>query len=81
MTVASIALRPVIRDIMKMAPSRRWSEAALLAQIRVMMPEAKAIDVQAALIWNQGEQYVESAINREMECDVWFLTRKGVKTA
>lgn len=77
MTVASIALRPVIRDIMKMAPSRRWSEAALLAQIRVMVPDAKAIDVQAALVWNQGQQYVESDINREMECDVWSLSQKG----
>jgi hypothetical protein len=77
MTVASIALRPVIRDIMKMASSRRWSEAALLAQIRVLMPDAKAIDVQAALIWNQGQAYVESGINEEMECDVWTLTQKG----
>jgi hypothetical protein len=80
MTVASIALRPVIRDVMKTAPSRRWSEAALLASVRVMVPDAKAIDVQAATIWNQGKDYVQSGVWEEMDCDVWSLTQKGKDT-
>lgn len=78
MTVASIALRPVVRDVMKMAPARQWSEAGLLAQVRTMMPEAKAIDLMAAMVWNQGKDYVKPGRNDELECDVWTLTEKGL---
>lgn len=77
MTTASVALRPVIREVMKMAPSRRWSETALLTQIRLLVPDAKAIDVSAALTWNHGQAHVDTAHNAELECDVWFLTKKG----
>lgn len=80
MTSASVALRPVIRDIMRAAPSRRWSEAALIAQCRTLDPSARAVDVQAAVVWNQGQGYLASSYNAEMECDMWSLTEKG-KTA
>lgn len=80
MTTASIALRPVVREVMKMAPSRQWSEAGLLAQVRTMMCEAKAVDVLAAVVWNQGKGYVEPGRNEELECDVWTLTQKGLAT-
>lgn len=81
MTTASVALRPVVRDVMKMAPNRQWSEAGLLAQVRTLMPEAKAVDVLAAVVWNQGKDYVKAGRNDELECDVWTLTEKGLATA
>ena len=77
MTAASIALRPVIREIMRAAPSRRWSEAALIAQCRTLDPSARAVDVQAAVVWNQGQGYLASSYNAEMECDMWSLTDAG----
>lgn len=81
MTTASIALRPVVRDVMKMAPARQWSEAGLLAQVRTLMPEAKAVDVLAAIVWNQGQDYVKAGRYEELECDVWMLTEKGLAKA
>lgn len=77
MTTASIALRPMIREIMKAAPSQRWSEEALVSVMNTRIPGVRAVDVQSALIWNLGKSYVDSARNEEMECDVWFLTTKG----
>lgn len=80
MTVASIALRPLVRTLMKMAPQRQWSEAALVAQIRTQVPDAREIDVMAAVVWNQGRGYVAAGRNEELECDVWTLTGKGLVT-
>jgi hypothetical protein len=77
MTTASIALRPMIREIMKAAPSQRWSEEALVAVMNTRIPGARAVDVQSALIWNLKKSYVVSTHHEEMECDVWSLTEEG----
>lgn len=77
MTAASIPLRPVVRDIMRLAPDRKWSEAALLAQCRTQIPDVTATDLSGALTWNLGRGYVDSEFNREMEIDVWYLTERG----
>jgi len=79
MTTASIALRPMIREIMKAAPSQRWSEEALVAVMNTRIPGVRAVDVQSALVWNLGKAYVVSEHNEEMECDVWSLTEAGKK--
>lgn len=79
MTTASIALRPMIREIMKASPSLRWSEEALVSVMSTRIPGVRAVDVQSALIWNLGKSHVESARHEEMECDVWFLTEAGKK--
>lgn len=78
MTAASIPLRPIIREIMKAAPARRWSEKALLVQARQMIPDIEELDLQAALTWNLSKGYVDSEHNRELEVDVWFLTQRGL---
>ena len=80
MTTASISLRPVVREVMKHAPARQWSEAALLAQVRTQMPETRSVDLLAAIVWNQGKGYVDAGLYEEMECDVWTLTKKGLAT-
>lgn len=79
MTTASIALRPMIREIMKAAPSQRWSLEALHAVMSTRMPGVRAVDVESALVWNLGKSYVTSEKNEEMECDVWSLTEAGKK--
>lgn len=78
MTEGSIPLRPIIRDIMKLAKDRKWSEAALLAQVRRTIPDAASNDVLAALIWNDGKGHVTSSFNHEMEVDVWQITERGI---
>lgn len=77
MTAASIALRPKIREVMKAAPSQRWSEEALVAFLQPRIPGARAVDVQSALVWNLGQVYVKSSWSKELECDLWELTESG----
>lgn len=77
MTEASIPLRPIIREIMRAAPARQWSEAALHAQIRGIIPDVESNDVLAALLWNDKKGYVESTYNHELEVDVWKITDRG----
>jgi len=77
MTPASISLRPLIREIMKAAPSQRWSLEALVAVMRTRIPGVRAVDVESALVWNLGKTYVVSSHNEEMECDLWELTEAG----
>jgi hypothetical protein len=79
MTTASIALRPMIREIMKAAPSQRWSEEALVAVMNTRIPGVRAVDVLDALVWNLGKDHVKSEHHEEMECDVWSLTNTGKK--
>lgn len=79
MTTASIALRPKIREVMKAAPSQRWSEEALVTVLQPRIPGTRAVDVQSALVWNLSKGYVQSARNEELECDVWSLTPEGMK--
>jgi anti-sigma-K factor RskA len=69
----------MIREIMKAAPSQRWSEEALVAVMNTRIPGVRAVDVLDALVWNLSKSYVESTHNDEMECDVWFLTSAGKK--
>jgi hypothetical protein len=79
MTTASIALRPKIREVMKAAPSQRWSEEALVTVLQPRIPGTRAVDVLDALVWNLGKDYVVSSRNDELECDVWQLTETGKK--
>lgn len=79
MTTASIALRPKIREVMKAAPSQRWSEEALVAVLQPRIPGTRAVDVLDAIVWNLGKGWVESSRNEELECDVWNLTEAGKK--
>ena len=79
MTTASIALRPKIREVMKAAPSQRWSEEALVAVLQPRIPGTRAVDVLDAIVWNLGKGWVESSRNEELECDVWNLTPEGLK--
>lgn len=79
MTTASIALRPKIREVMKAAPSQRWSEEALVAVLQPRIPGTRAVDVLDALVWNLGQKYVITSRNEELECDVWSLTETGKK--
>lgn len=77
MTEQSRILRPVVRDVMKMAPEREWSLKALHSSIRGMIPDAGEVDVDAALTWNYGQGHVGRRFNHELECDVWKLTERG----
>lgn len=76
-TVAAIALRPKIREIMKAAPSQRWNEEALVAMLQPRIPGTRAVDVLDAIVWNLSEGFIESSYSRELECDMWKLTETG----
>lgn len=76
-TVASIALRPKIREIMKATPSQRWNEEALVTMLQPRIPGARATDVLDAMVWNLSKGYVVSSRDDEMDCDMWTLTKEG----
>lgn len=77
MTSASIALRPLVLEIMQMAPARKWSEAGIVTQVRTQDPSARAIDVMSAMNYLHGEALVKTDHNRMMQCDTWELTDTG----
>jgi hypothetical protein len=62
---------------MKTAPDRQWSEAALLAQGRRLIPDISANEVKDALNWNLMKGFIDNAVHNELRCEVWFLTEKG----
>lgn len=74
---ASKALRPLIREIMRAAPERKFSSAALLAQIQLIIPDATAEAAAAALLWNQAKGNVDYTHDGERELDLWHLTTRG----
>jgi len=74
---ASKALRPLIRDIMRAAPERKFSSAAILAQLKLIIPDATAEAASAALLWNQAKGHVDYTHDGERELDLWHLTSRG----
>lgn len=76
-TEASKALRPLIREIMRAAPERKFSSAALLMQIKLIIPDTTAEAAAAALLWNQSRGHVDYQHDGERELDLWHLTTRG----
>lgn len=77
MTEESKPLRPTVREVMKMAPARRWSLKALHASVRLLIPDAREVDVDGALTWNFGQGYVTRTYDHELETDVFQITERG----
>lgn len=77
----SIPLRSMIREIMRAAPTRRWSYPAILGQIKMQVPDVDTKDAQAALTWNFRRGNVNFEHDHELEVDVWNLTTRGKNAA
>lgn len=77
MLESSIPLRPVVRQIMKAAPERRYSMTGLLALARRQIPDVSENEVADALNWNLGKGFVDTGVHNELRVEVWFLTDDG----
>jgi hypothetical protein len=77
---AHIILRPVIRETMQLAPTRKWTAKALHAQLRAEYPDATEADILTALRWNQSKGYIDFTHHAELQVDHWHLTDRGLAT-
>lgn len=76
----AITLRPVIRETMQLAPTRRWTVAALRSVLRAEHPDATEADISQALAFNQSKGYVDYQHQAELQVDHWYLTERGKNT-
>jgi hypothetical protein len=75
---AAIAARSLIRDVMRSAPDRGFSEEALHTQARKLDASLSEDDTKAALQWNFKRGNVNFEFNSELEADLWKLTTRGL---
>ena len=78
MSNTAITLRPVIREIMKMAADQPWTSKSLHIQARRISPGCSEVDVDAALTWNYGQGYVQRTKDHQMEQFVYRITPEGM---
>lgn len=71
-------LRAKVREVLQMAPTRRFSEQMLLDGINALIADPAGLEeMREALLWNQGKGYVDYHHNGDFERDEWFLTERG----
>lgn len=72
-------VRRKIREVLAMAPDRRFTEGMLLDAVRQLVPfEVPESELRVGLEWNQESGYVDWKYSRDMDRDEWFLTARGL---
>ena len=70
--------RKKLREVLAMAPRRRFSEGMLIDALNRLMPEAVTTgELKSWIQWNASRDYIESRHNDDEERDEWFLTDEG----
>ena len=72
-------LRPLIRDLMRAAPKKKWTPLAFLAAVADIHPDAVLSDVEAAITWNASKAYIDFTKDAESGVTFWSLTPDGKK--
>lgn len=73
-----IQLRKKLREILAMAPRRRFDERMLTDALNQWMPERVELDeLRVAIEWNHARGFIEYRRNDDTERDEWFLTDEG----
>lgn len=70
-------LRQTVREVLRMAPTRRFHERMLETSVAALGMEATIEELREALLWNQGKGYVDYTHNGDFGRDEWFLTARG----
>lgn len=71
-------LREKVREVLALAPSRRFSERMILDAVNRLIPiEATLDEVKQAMEWNHDRGLIDYAFNHDEERDEWTLTRRG----
>jgi|GEM_PF-2982282 len=70
--------RKKVREVLAMAPRRRFSEGMILDGLNRLMPEKVTTQELAAWIeYNHSRGWIEYRHNPDEERDEWFLTDEG----
>jgi hypothetical protein len=70
-------LRGKVREVLRMAPTRRFHEELLHQSVDALGMEATIEELREALLWNQSKGYVDYTHNGDFGRDEWFLTPRG----
>lgn len=71
-------IRGYIRDVLAMAPGRRFTEQMILDGVNRLLPEpADSLELLAHMEWNHGKGYIDFQRNHDLDRDEWFLTEAG----
>lgn len=72
-------VRRKIREVLAMAPGRRFTEGMLLDAVGQLVPfELPDSELRVGLEWNIESGFVDYKFNRDMDRDEWFLTDRGL---
>jgi hypothetical protein len=73
-----VILRKKVREILAMAPRRRFSEQMILDSLSQLVPEPVSVPVLlSTLEWNHARNLIEFRFNEDSERNEWFLTDQG----
>lgn len=75
---APALVRQKLREVLSMAPTRRFSEGMLLDALNRLLPEKVSTEALSdAINWNHARGFIEYRHNDEEERNEWFLTDAG----
>ena len=67
-----------MREVLALAPTRRFSERMILDALGGMMPEPVTYEeLRKSIEWNHSRNFIEYRFNGDMERNEWFLTDAG----
>jgi hypothetical protein len=73
-----VILRKKLREVLAMAPRRRFSEQMLLDALNRLVPEELTVqELKQAIEWNHAHNWIEYRHNEDEGRDEWFLTDAG----
>jgi hypothetical protein len=80
--VRTAILRKKVREVLAMAPARRFTEQMILDGVNELIADkAEMSEIRRAIDWNHESGYIEYKYNRDYDRDEWFLTERGKQKA
>ena len=72
--------RNKVREMLAWAPTRRFSDELLLANIdRLGLEKPTVMELHQALEWNKGKGFIEAFYNGKQDFYEWQITPAGLR--
>ncbi len=72
-------LRRKVREVLVMAPTRRFTEAMIADAVGQLVPfDVPPNEIRVAIDWNLESGLVDYKFNRDLDRDEWSLTDRGL---
>ena len=73
-----IELHEKVREVLAMAPTRRFTEQMIFDAVERLVPETLTVgELKKAMLWNQTRGFIDFVVNPRLEREEWSLTDKG----